>query len=323
MASLFETQAEQHGFAEFSLLEPVPMKLAQLLEKDQSSNKPEVLQKNFGDAYLIQHNRIFAKIRKATLTSGFQYSLEKNEAYYALPLTQLEAVLESKTIPYIDNRSVLQKLESHHPSVIFWDDIMDGLKKNHVFHESCHAVARQVIQRHSTGLVNSNENTILKMLLEESFSNTCELLAVTDVTDNSHRIFFEWNSYVCMFEDRTNLKKAQESMGEALVFRFMLFSYLHSNFLCEGMSDKTFQSILKLIPEAQKLSEQHAKILRSFAKIAFKLNPRFREVTTGFHLRLQGFKAPLRKSLDFDFMDLITRGPAYQMMIAELVGSIV
>lgn len=298
------------------------MKISQLLAKDQCAHLSEALKENFGDAFLIQNNSIYAKIRKLTLKSGFQFSFEKNNDYDILPLTQLEALFAASKIPYLCNRRVLSELEKQYPNKIYWDDIMDGFKKNHLFHESCHVVARRILQIHKQKFENLVEFRVLKMLLEESFSNTCELLAVIDVGDSAHRIFFEWNSYICMFDDRTNLKKFHDEGLGSLLFNFMLFSYLHANFLCDGINERAFHQVLQMIPGAQDIDPRQKKFLRSFSKIAFQLNPRFREVTTGLHLKLQGVNTPLRQALDFDFMKIIENNLGFQASISDFVQSL-
>ena len=95
-------------------------------------------------------------------------------------VSQLEWILQKKIIPYIDNTSVLKQLNDKLPENILWDDISDNLKGNHVFHESCHAVSRSLINEFYKDPVlktkNDFQNHTLMRLIEESFANTCELL---------------------------------------------------------------------------------------------------------------------------------------------------
>ena len=56
--------------------------------------------------------------------------------------------------------------------------------------------------------------------------------------------------------------------------------------------------------------------------MAFTLDRRFREVTTGFYLRLCGFQTPLNELLDFDFMQTLEKRKDYQLMIDSVVSSL-
>jgi hypothetical protein len=293
------------------------MKLSRLLELHDSVKAPEALPLNFGDGYLVKNNRIFANLRKEALKQGFTYSMDRNEFYGALPLSQLESLLKKKVIPYTDNVSVLRDVESRIPGSAVWNDITDNLKKNHVFHETCHAVARAF----STKLLDT-DSKVLRHLVEESFANTCELLAVIDAQDASHRIFFELNSYCILFEERTHLKNALQESGPLFAFSFFLLSYLHSNFLGDSLSEKTFARIIQCLnrrhPQAPVTDAKKLKALKALSRRTFELNPRFREVTTSFYFRLEGIQTPLPELLNFDFMEKIEKDPAYQKLIAAL-----
>ncbi len=302
------------------------MKLSRLWVKHQEFNNLASLKESLGDGYLMSHNKIFRNIRHATLDKKFNFSLNPHPLYQALPLSQLEWILSEQTIPYIDNTRVLKQLNDKLPENIIWDDISDNLKGNHVFHESCHAVARSLINEFYKDPVlktkfDFQKHTLIR-LIEESFANTCELLAITDVNDPIHRIFFELNSYVIMYEDRINLKAAMAQMGEQIFMKFMFISYLQANFLKEPMTEKSFEQLLLLIQtnstESFEFTATHKKTLRALSKIAFKLNLRFRMVTTSFYLRLNGITLPMKELIDFDFIQSIKESPDLLKAIHQL-----
>ena len=277
------------------------LKLTRLIEAHHSFRSDLSVEKNLGDSYLLEKNRLYFRIRKGALENGFRFSNKVNEAYSALPLSQLENILKTRTIPYIDNISVLESLPQK--SEISWDDIYDNLKKNYLFHESCHAFARSLFKQ----LLTHPEERILQILLEESFANTCELVAVTEAEDSIHRIFYESNSYTYLFHERTHLKKAIAEMGEIPVFKFLLLSYLQANFLKQELDSKNLERTIKLAFEKTLPDPQQVKTLKYLAKITFTLDHRFREITTGLHLRLCGFQKPLNQLLSFDFLELFER----------------
>lgn len=274
------------------------MKLASLLEQHRrfvAPADPLGLRDSLGDGFLVAKNRIYGSLRKKAIGLGFLFTTSQNDAYRALPLSQLDTILSSKAIPYLDNVTVLESIENKIPKQTVWNDISDNLKGNSVFHESCHAFARA----HLHGV-----DSLLGLLLEESFANTCELLSILDADDQAHRIFLELNSYIYMLGDRVHLMNAEKEIGLPALIRYFILAYLHSNFL---RSSVDFDRVVKLavgsMPDAKT-----AKNLRHLSKIAFELNPRFREVTTQFYLKLHGLPA----KLDLDFMSAIEKSKAAQ-----------
>lgn len=279
------------------------MKLFTLIEAHRSfASEAGALKDSFGDGYLLNKNHFFSRIRKASLAAGFRFSPRIDDSYLALSLSQLDSIMAKKEIPYFNNVSVLESLEAKIPKLTTWDDISDNLKGNHVFHEACHAVAKTFTRNLSKSLqAESVENKVLLMLLEESFANTCELLSIIDANDQIHRVFIELNSYVYMMDDRANLINAVKDMGAPTIIRFMLLSYLHANFL-RPPDEKDFERCFALSAGGKTLDTKNKKTLRALSKIAFKLNPRFREVTTRFHLKLNGINKDVASLGGFDFL---------------------
>lgn len=292
------------------------MKIGRLLEFHQNNQTELGLPKNLGDSFLITKNKIYRDIRKKAVEFGFSYSGSVDENYLALPLSQLEAILKTKVLPYNDNVNVLFQVEQSIPNTTIWDDVTDNLKKNYVFHESCHAVARTYAESLFTKALEPEER-ILRLLIEESFSNTCELLGIIDVEDNAHRIFYELNSYIFMYDERTQLKKLVAEIGPSAVIQFLMGCYLFSNFLREKMSDSDYTALLKLL-KLQSVSASAQKIMRSVSRIAFELNPRFRWVTTTFYLRLNGLPVTTDELSKIDLLGLLSRDPRFLKLIETL-----
>lgn len=264
-----------------------------------------------GDGYLVKSNPIYRLLRNRALKAGFRYSRDPAPDYFALPLSQLEHFLEKKTIPYFDNVNVLEELEKKAPLATVWDDVTDNLRQNHVFHETAHAVARAAgIAIFESPL--SPPQQIVRLLIEESFANACELLGIVSVEDPAHRIFYEINSYSSMYDERTLLKNLVTDVGQKSAIEFLIYSYLFSNFLHERFEDSSFSEILNLVGIDPK------KSLRPAGKIAFKLNPRFRLVTTVFYLRISGFKCTTQEINAIDFISIIKQAAPYRRFISGL-----
>ncbi len=298
-----------------------------MLELHQKNLGPMALITNFGDGFLLQKNQLYRVIRSLALHEGYTYSSEFNLAYNSLPLTQLDHFLENKKIPYFDNVSVLKEVERKIPNTTIWDEVVDNLKTNHVLHESCHAVARSFSKKHFNS-EKLEEKKLLQIMIEESFANSCELMAITDVDDGIHRLFYEMNSYIFMYDDKSNLKKLFQEFGKEFVFQFVLICYLHSNFMHTHFEDRNLERVLKLLlvssKEYELLTKDQKKIksLRSVAKVTLALNPRFRMVTSVFYLRLCGFKYQLKEIQKFDFMNQLESDLRFKQLLSQLVKEV-
>lgn len=298
------------------------MKIAKLLELHNQHTNKESLAANFGDGYLLKNNRIYRNIRFAVLERGYKFSNEFNPDYLALPFGQLESILRNRLIPFADNVGVLEKLVLQMKDSVEWNDIADGIKRNYVFHEACHGVARaefEVCMANSADCshLEKQQQKVLQILLEESFANTCELLAIMDANDSAHRIFYETNSYTYLFENRTQLKTAVDEIGESVVFKLLMIAYLHSNFLKNSLDEKSFDRALHLASLGSKLEldSKYKKSLKALSKIAFTLDLRFRAVTTGFHLRLSGLDKTIDQISEFDLMGFMEKNPNYLKLL--------
>ncbi len=287
------------------------MKIGRLLELHHLNIHTNALSKNWGDGYLYTRNSIFRSIRKSALDHGFSFSFSPNSDYLALPLSQLNTFIESKTIPYFDNVSILAKVENQLPLVTVWDDVIDNLKQNHVFHESCHAVARSIISK------NLETDSILPLMIEESFANACELLGIIDAEDTAHRLFYESNSYIFILEERSLLKALIKDIGIETAVQFVLLCYLYSNYLRESLSEKDIDQIGNLISLDRNLIK-NSKLLRSISKISFQLNPRFQNVTTVFYLRLCGFPVTTKQLRDTDLFAQLVAEPYLSKVLIRL-----
>lgn len=285
------------------------MKIAQLLEQHSKFKSVNSLELNLGDAYLYQNNSIYKNIRDAALKQGYRFSHEQNDLYLALPLSQLNNILKTKCIPYLNNVSSLKQLEQEVPGVANWHDVADNLKKNFLFHESCHAVARS--QSHNLNLIT--------VLMEESFANTCELLAVVDAEDATHKIFYEWNSYTALFEQKTNLKRAMQELGAQSFAKLIFYGYLHSNFLFESFDESQLSQVIDLVLQ-RKPSASEMKTIKALTRICFSLDERFKNITTDFYMRYNGIKAAKTDFRNFNYFNKIESQYADNLMALALMG---
>lgn len=258
-------------------------------------------------------------MRKDAQLFGFRYTAASAE-HIALPFLQLESILKTQNIPYVDNVTALENLVSQFPN-LSWLDLAPHLKKNYIFHESCHAVARSYFRQDKNSKNNDPNETaegqILQILLEESFANTCELMAMLDVRSLEHEIFYAQNSYTWLPEVRSNMRKINEQIGEEALMQLIVIFYLYSNFLKDSISEKDLSELISLL-ELKKFESQSMKTLRSLIRVAFTLDYEFRTVTTGLHLKLLGLNVDLQK---FDILRELRNNKKNIEMINSLCRS--
>lgn len=292
------------------------MKLSQLLEIHQQERAPGSLVDHFGDSYLLNHNSIYREIRRRILELNYAFSSERDDLYNSLPLAQLDRILDQRKIPYSNNVAAIELVCQQWPQVS-WQDIQAQFKKNYLFHESCHAVARSMAPT-----VGNEEERLVVRLLEEAFANTCELLALLDVQDKPHRCFYEMTSYILMYEAKSELQRLSQDIGGTHLFRWMMLSYLLSNALYEKISETDFDKMLQLTFQSHSsdVSVPQKKALRSIAKIAFNLNPDFLEVTSSFYLKVVGFKDPTATLRTMDVLSHLEKNSQILEFFHQLAG---
>ena len=290
------------------------MKISKLLELHFSEKSG--LEKSFGDSYLLAQNRIFKNIRNSALKSGFVYSHINNDNYLALSLSQLENILTTKTIPYFDNVSALVKLEKQHPQIGRWEDIFENLRRNFHFHESCHAVARTL----QTSEYKKLDDEILLRLIEESYANTCEMLAVIDTHKMADSIFFEINSYTALFELKDLIQDLAHVLSFEKLFSIVLLTYLHANHLHNSLKDNLFNEIL-VITGTKETIEHHQgaqKKLKELLKYCFYLDENFRQVATNFYIKLSTKNTSHLKLKEKSYFTEISKNEDYFLFIKKL-----
>ena len=290
------------------------VKISKLLELHSSENSG--LEKSLGDSYLLKYNRIYRNIRQASLDAGFSFSHKNTEDYLALSLSQLENILNTKCIPYFDNVSALQKLEAQHPQVGTWDDIFENLRRNFHFHESCHAVARSL---QITEFKNLNDEILLR-LIEESYANTCEMLAVIDSEKTGDRIFLEINSYTALFELKELIEHLRASLGFEKLFSVVMLGYLHSNHLHNNLKEPLLKEILLATGCNEVIGGDSSiqKNLKELLKYCFYLDENFKQVATGFYIKLSTRTQSQINLKDKNYFSEISKNAGYLNFIKKL-----
>lgn len=278
------------------------MKLAKLLELDSPTTNPHVLKDVFGDAFLLAQNPVYQRVRELGVKAGVKYRAGLTANDIALPLARLEIYIQEKTLPYTPTRPALMELPPRVSQTTEWPQVADALKKNFLMHETAHVLFREAWPAKD----NSTEAKVLRVLCEESFVNSVEMMGLHFADDNAHRAFYEANSYFFVADARVPLKNAIQDLGLSYVLAFAMLTYLRVNAFQEDFRDQDIDRMLKIagdLTAPTSVSPQTRKALRALIKICADLNPAFRENTTGFHFRLLGLEQPLEQLLNFNVLN--------------------
>ena len=304
--------------------------LRELLKAHNQHSGRDALKNNFGDGYLLCHNRIYRGVRKALKKAGFRLSSTRFGDYETLPLSQLPAILRDRVIPYSDNVSPLRAIEKLAPGAFTWTEV-PPLKSNTLLHESAHGVARAFREQvfgpapklplSRAVSEKKKREVILGALMEESFANTCECLSNLDAHDRIHDEFLHKNSYIMESpRDRAVLREARELLGDRVLFRLLWVSYLHSNFLKVKWDGDLAGRALRFAGVG---SRARASVVRGVIRIGLNLDPAFTQFTGSFCFRLMGIRGGIFEFLDFDFMAMLEDEPRYGKWLDALSGVVV
>ena len=253
-----------------------------MIELHHNHVTPNSVPENFGDGFLCLNNKIYAAVRNKALNLGYTFSEDNNLHAMVLPFAHLEQIFSTKKIPMMNNVSVFDSLDKKLLKEIEWFDVEMGYKRNYLFHESCHVVARDLLE--TTKL----ENRILSLLLEESFANATELFGMAEANSEEHQVFFSANSYTIAFEDLDRLNQIIKKFGFEKCFQFTVLAYLHSNLLHPTYTDKDFKAVSKFIFKKD-LTQPEAQQIGFLAEMAFSLDEGFKYATRGLHFKLNNY----------------------------------
>ena len=291
------------------------------------------LKANFGDGYLMEYNPLYRSIRLSALDLGFKFSQSNYLEYQVLPLSQLESIIKTRTLPYIDNVKMLKQLVKPQLTFNFKMGDLPEPKKNYVFHESCHAVARSLRYSYFTAKKKSvlskreEQSQAVVLALEEAFANTCELLAFAFCSDNAALAFLKHNNYQDPSKtDKVIIDKSIAQFGFRAVFFITLFSFLYSNCLYKKLDFKELKQVklflvTKGLVEPSEIDFDQAKkrkLLLKVFSLGLSLSLGFRLNTARFCARLYGYKQSIFKLYERDPLEVLQENPQFSELIDNL-----
>jgi len=260
--------------------------LALLLKQD-AGGGPEALADVLGDGFLCRKNSIYRRVRHAVKREGYRLDGGPSALwhdYRVFPLLCLPEILASRTIPYIANREMVERLAARCPRTLLSLPFLVGsLTRNHVLHESCHAAAHGVLERHGALLAVFDDGPghggVWRSAIEEGFATATERLAWLEADTIAHRVFLALNSYL---EDDGKglapLRAAAETVAGEALFVLLFLSFTAANF---GVRDRgpAFARVAELTGMAGR---------PELASIGEMLSEEFREMTASAYYGLSG-----------------------------------
>jgi hypothetical protein len=253
------------------------MKLLKILETHNQHHSPNTFSNNLGDGFLYDKNSFYKTVRDHALKLGYKYSSDYNNSFVVLPYAQLEDIFKSKKILMLDNVSVFKNFNLKALNLIEWSEIETGYRRNYIFHESCHVIARDILK----------VDSLLNLLFEESFANTCEVFGMIQADTEIHRLFYETNSYSAAFSDAKKIKSIVGNLGAENVFKFTIMAYLHSNFLYSLYTKSEVKAVADYVFKCS-VSSENLQQLQFMAQLAFSLDETFKQQTRRLHFKLNG-----------------------------------
>ena len=201
--------------------------LKDILETASSAKADHAIADIFGDAYLLENNEVYRRVREKSLGIGCKYS-EATAQYLIYPLFELHKIVETKTIPYVPGSRLLENIEAAKPGLFTTEDA--ALPESHHLHEAAHVLAAHAFDG---ARFTSPQQRILRDVMCESFANAVDALTCIPATDDElHQFFLRPNCYMAPHEDDLALMvDLRERVGARCYFVLTLFSYVYSNFL--------------------------------------------------------------------------------------------
>jgi hypothetical protein len=269
-------------------------KLSKLLQIEDELTDPAGLEECLGDRYLIAHNHIFAGIRGLFLSYGFQYSSADTElwrSYDTISLLALPEILETGTVPFKDNRSVLRKISAKNPGLVLSEGLfVDLVAHNHLMHESAHCISHHLLGGCARGAGSlQNQEYAMLCILCEAYANTVERLALASAKSRTHRLYFTVNSFVRPSDQvGTVLRGALDTFGLRTMLLAGMLAFCFLNIQPGPLSDEYCTTILKALAKCVRLSETEQVFMGVVINAAFRLNTRFSAETSPLYFQYLG-----------------------------------
>jgi len=180
------------------------LKVSDVLGNDEQYTSSTALPDSLGDRYLCTNNALFRAVRDSALRADFEFYATADDLwldYQTGSLYCLQRILERRRIPFSPNALLLKNiLRDNEEYECVPKLLLQTIKRNYVFHESCHCIAHHLLQTAPlSGIwarLPAKDALVRKSLVAEAFANAMEWLALSYVDSPTHAFFLNFNSYV-------------------------------------------------------------------------------------------------------------------------------
>jgi hypothetical protein len=168
----------------------------------------------------------------------------------------------------------------------------------------------------------SEPNSLVKLMLGESFAMTAEYFAACAVRGQPHAWFFSISSY----RHRTQKKKAigelLERHGFEFVGRAVLLAFLYNNFLVDKLDRRQLTALADAADPrvARRLGPVALRHLGSTLNGLMVMSPEFRYDTSRLFLSMFGRSRNIRRELSADPLSLLALDSKAQAAVTKLIA---
>lgn len=282
------------------LVMPLKVLLAAHDKYNATNSLPDVL----GDGYLYDHSPLFARVRDAALSQNFTFVEQESDIwhdYLVMPLLSLKTILLRRSIPYVDNMSVLRRLYKQRPDLeLPTRMVYEVLKKNYVFHETCHCVGHCAVESQDNILDDcrsEKERFVLDAFLQEAFANCTERLANVVPGSKTYAFFMNMNSYMNYRQEKHEFwESILAGLGFRRLFAISFLCFLNLNLQVPGTAIPSAR--LLEIAWAGAPPDLQDDLLKRLMDKEINLSTVFLEETTRGYFRLYDCEPELNRIRD-------------------------
>ncbi len=279
------------------------------------STSPNSLPKVVGDGYLYKQSEVFRNLRHTFIDLGGRFDDSPPFGYFGFRMFALLEVLNHKVVPYVDNVSILEKLESEQPRY-FSTKILGRVSplKQPIAHETAHVVANEIFSILDGGSELRNQNisreSLVKVILCESFASTVETLVACGNTmkkSEAAQWFLDCNLY---FDGApAGISKMIGTVGLKKSTQLLTCLYAYSNFLYSRLGLEERKLVFEIVGLEKSLlkDQKFMRCLKDLESQAFAFSISFRVNTSPTFLRRLGYRQTVNQLFNFDPMKAIQK----------------
>ncbi len=294
------------------------MKLSQFLKLSRTgSRKRSIIADNIGDSILFNQCQLYENVRKVFLKNGGSATQIDHCNYFSSKLLALDKMKKNRRIPYLPNMLALKEAEKVRPGHFKLNDFIEvPLIGNSIFHESCHLIVHNLLEKKGAAQLRKNKRDFLvSIVFEEAFTDTAETLLVLASTTEAMRFSARYNTYVNHLSDevRKDLQQIINRFGFQNAAKMLMLLSLSAHFLIKTFDKKLLQKKLSFINIAS-ANQKDYQVLSRIAQVMVSLVVSYRvNVCRNYFISI-GLSRNVSQILNFDPMEILEKDKAQWLL---------